>query len=532
MLDPNVPLAAAILDRAASLVWSTDAHLRVTALRGAALRQPEIDVDQMLVRTAAAHHRVLAGETVDLECEIGERVFEIHLQPLLVPGEASGCIGIARDTTALRRAVRMISWQVSHDTLAGLPNRASLRKKLHQSIADPRRADVPLALIIVDIDGMHAVNAAEGQDAGDALLAAVAERILAASADGGFAARIGGDSFAVLTNAPAPEMAAVIREAMGSTPFRVGTAELRITVSIGIAEFPQHGSSGDQLFRSAEAALRHAVMLGGNRLQLAADALTSADTERFGMAAQLRAALENGDLSLAYQPLIRLPTGDLRGLEAVLRWQRNGELIPAETFIRTAEESGVIIELGEWVIDEACRQLRAWRDEGIAPPRIAVKVASRHFQQPGFLDTVRRATERHDIERDTLEIEITETAAMSNADASARLIDRLRDLGVTVTIDEFGTCYSSLPSLKRFAIAGLKIDRSFVKDLPSSSASAIVSAVLSTAHALGLRVVADGVEEAAQAGFLSAAGCDEAQGYWFGNAVTAEAIEDLLRTPH
>jgi EAL domain-containing protein (putative c-di-GMP-specific phosphodiesterase class I) len=227
---------------------------------------------------------------------------------------------------------------------------------------------------------------------------------------------------------------------------------------------------------------------------------------------------------------VSLPDGTLLGLEALLRWHRDGELIPAAAFIRAVEESPVIIDVGEWVIDEACRQLRVWRDEGIAPPRLALNIGARHFQHPGFLDTLRAAIARHGIDSHVLEIEITETTAMSNADTTACLIDDLRDLGVEITIDDFGTGYSSLAYLKRFAITGVKIDRSFVHDLPSSrSAGAIVNAILATAHALGLRVVAEGVEEPEQAGFLTAAGCDEAQGYWFGRPMAAEAIETHLR---
>ena len=530
MLDPEAQLAAALLEGAASLVWSTGADLRLTAARGAALRQPGVDIQEMVSRTAAVHHRVLRGETIDVDYEMADRVYEVHLAPLRVPGgPIAGCLGIARDTTALRRAERTVAWQAAHDALTRLPNRADLRENLTRSIRDTRRSSGALALLILDIDSMHCVNDAAGQEAGDALLRMVAARIVSAAADG-FVARIGGDSFAVLTTAPHLAVTEVIGAAIASTPFAVGAAEIRVTASIGVAEFPRHGDSADQLFRAAEAALRRAVDLGGHRHQLASADLTIAAAERLGVETRLRRAIELGELSLVYQPQVRLPDGGLLGLEALLRWKRDGELIPAAAFIRAVEESAIIIDVGEWVIDEACRQLRAWRECGIAPPRIALNVGARHFQHPGFLDTVRRAIERHGIERNTLEIEITETTAMSNADATVRLIDDLRDLGVEITIDDFGTGYSSLAYLKRFAITGVKIDRSFVHDLPASrSAGAIVNAILATAHALGLRVVAEGVEEPEQAGFLTDAGCDEAQGYWFGRPMTAGAIEAHMR---
>ncbi len=530
MRDPQAQYAAALLERAASLVWTTDVQLRLTAARGEALRQPGIDVERLVSRTAAAHQRVLRGETIDLDYEDGDRVYEVHLAPLHVPGEPiAGCVGVARDATALRRAERTVAWQVSHDALVRLPNRMHFREKLKQSIRDARRTGDDLALLIVDIDGMHSVNDAAGQEAGDALLIKAAARIAAVTA-ASFVARIAGDAFAVLTAALPVAAAEAVGEALASTPIVVGATGFRVTASIGVACFPDHGDSADHLFRAAEAALRRAVDLGGNRHHLASADLTIAAAERLGVESRLRLAVDRGELSLAYQPQVRLPGGALLGVEALLRWHRDGELIPAAAFIRAVEESAIIIDVGEWVIDEACRQLRAWSDEGIAPPRLALNIGARHFQHPGFLDTVRRAIERHGIDSHTLEIEITETTAMSNADATARLIDDLRNLGVEITIDDFGTGYSSLAYLKRFAITGVKIDRSFVHDLPASrSAGAIVNAILATAHALGLRVVAEGVEEAAQAGFLTAAGCDEAQGYWFGRPMTAEAMEAHLR---
>jgi EAL domain-containing protein (putative c-di-GMP-specific phosphodiesterase class I) len=315
-----------------------------------------------------------------------------------------------------------------------------------------------------------------------------------------------------------------------TSPFRAGTTEALLTVSIGIAEFPHHGSSVDHLLRAAEAALHRAIDLGGNQHQIASPDLSIAAAERLGMEMRLRRAIDRGELCLAYQPQVRLGDGELLGLEALLRWRCDGELIPAASFIRSVEESAVIVSVGEWVIEEACRQLRAWQDGGCAPPRVALNIGARHFQHPAFVSMIRRSIERHGIDSRMLEIEITETTAMHKAEASTLLIDELRELGLEITIDDFGTGYSSLAYLKRFAITGVKIDRSFVHDLPASrSATAIVRAILATAHALGLRVVAEGVEQPEQAGFLSAAGCDEAQGYWFGRPMGAEEVENYLR---
>ncbi len=526
----DAQLVAALLDRTDSLVWSTDAELKVLAIRGAALRTSGIDVGQLVERTAAAHHGALRGQTVDLDCEIADRVHEVTIAPLRDDeGTITGCIGIAQDATSRRRAERTLAWQSSHDALTRLPNRNLLRETLAQAIRDARRGEHDLALLVVDIDGMHCINDAAGQEAGDAVLAAAAARLVSAAGVGSFVARLGGDSFAVVSKGWPVRTAALIGDAM-AVPFPVGAAEALVTTSIGIARFPDHGQSADHLMRAAEVALRRAVELGGNSHQLSSADLTVAAAERLGTETHLRRAMERGELCLAYQPQVSLPDKRLLGVEALLRWNRDGELLSAASFIRAVEESPIIVDLGEWVINEACRQFRAWRDAGIAPPRLALNIGARHFQHRGFLGTVRRAIERHGIERDTLEIEITETTAMHHAEATATLIDELRDLGVEITIDDFGTGYSSLAYLKRFAITGVKIDRSFVHDLPSSrSASAIVNAILATAHALGLRVVAEGVEELEQETFLVDAGCDEAQGYWFGRPMSAEAMGEELR---
>ena len=527
-LDAQV--GATLVDRADSLVWSTDAQLRVTAARGAALRTSGIDVELLVSRTAAAHHGALSGDAVELDYELCDRLYEVHVAPLRDgSGAISGCIGLARDVTARRRAEQSLIWQSSHDALTGLPNRMSLRERIAQEVHAARRRAGSVAVLLVDVDGMHRINDAAGQDAGDAVLVATAQRISAAAA-GSFVSRTGGDSFGVVVREAADGVAAAILEAMHD-PFVTGTTEALLTVSIGIAEFPRHGTSTDVLFRSAEAAVRRAIELGGDQVHVSSSDLMVAAAERLGIELRLRRAIAQGDLRLAYQPQVRLSDGALLGLEALLRWNCDGEQLPAAAFIRAVEESAVIIDVGEWVIDEACRQVRAWRDAGCAPSRVALNIGARHFQHPGFLATIRRAIERHRVDPRMLEIEITETTAMHRSDAVMPLIDELRELGIEITIDDFGTGYSSLAYLKRFAITGVKIDRSFVHDLPSSrSAIAIVNAILAAAHALGLRVVAEGVEHPEQAGFLSAAGCDEAQGYWFGRPMSAEATEAYLRS--
>ncbi|HEX6159407.1 MAG TPA: EAL domain-containing protein, partial [Thermoanaerobaculia bacterium] len=290
------------------------------------------------------------------------------------------------------------------------------------------------------------------------------------------------------------------------------------------------GEGADFLLRAAAAALRRAKELGGNQRQHSSSALTLAEFERLHVEQRIRRAIREGELSLVYQPQVRLTDGALIGLEALLRWTRDGRTIPAGAFIRAIERSAVIIDLGEWVIGETCRQIVAWREEGLVVPRIAVNIGARHFQHPRLVETIHTLLAKYGVDGSALELEITETTAMHDAEATAHTIDTLRGLGLEITIDDFGTGYSSLAYLKRFAITCLKIDRAFVADLPSSrSAIAIVNAIVATAHALDLRVVAEGVETAQQAEFLNASHCDQGQGYLFAAPITAKDIPAYLQ---
>jgi diguanylate cyclase (GGDEF)-like protein len=422
------------------------------------------------------------------------------------------------------------TWHLTHDLLTGLPNRNSLRQMITHAIHESTKPEDRLALLVVDIDEMHRVNDAAGEEAGDALLVEAAFRVSAA-AGGAFVARVGADSFAILLRDEPLRAAAAILETI-SSPFQSGGMILPITASIGVAEFPHHGSSADHLLRAAHAAVRRAMEFGGNQVQGSSNELATAAAAQLELEMRLRHAIAHEELVLVYQPQVRLEDGAFLGLEALLRWrQADGELLPAERFMHAAERCAVIVDVGEWVIDNACRQLRLWCDAGCAPPRLGLNIGARHFQHPAFLPAMRSAIERHVIDPRMLEIEITETTAMCGTETSIRIITDLRSMGVEVTIDDFGMGYSSLAQLKRFAITGVKIDRSFVHDVPSSQpAAAVIRAILSAAHAHGLRVVAEGVEQPEQAGFLSAAGCDEAQGYWFARPMIVADVEQYVRT--
>jgi diguanylate cyclase (GGDEF)-like protein len=386
-------------------------------------------------------------------------------------------------------------------------------------------------VLIVDVDSFRIVNAAAGQAVGDALLAAAAERLASCAAEQ-LVARTGDNEFTILAAAVPPEatltMAASVLAAFHE-PFDIGGREVHVTASIGIADLARDGDGADFLLRGAAAALRRAKELGGNQRQHSSSALTLAEFERVDVEQRMRRAIATGELSLVYQPQVRLAGGALIGLEALLRWNRDGRTIPAAEFIRAIEHSAIIIDLGEWVIGETCRQIAEWRRAGLPVPRIAVNIGARHFQHPRLIETIRTLLAEHGVDGSALEIEITETTAMHDAEATGRTIDEVRALGLEITIDDFGTGYSSLAYLKRFAITGLKIDRSFVADLPASrSATAIVNAIVATARALDLRVVAEGVETREQADFLTASQCSEAQGYLFAVPIPAKDIPAYL----
>ena len=429
-------------------------------------------------------------------------------------------------------AHRSRAWDATHDPLTGLPNRRQMQEQLARAVALARRLDETLAVLLVDVDAFRIINAAAGQAVGDALLSAVAER-LATCAGEQLVARTGDNEFTILVAGTTPEvileMATAVLSAFND-PFRVAGRELHVTASVGVADLARDGEGADFLLRAAGAALRRAKELGGNQRQHSSSALTLAEFERLHVEQRVRKAIVNGEFRLVYQPQIRLSDGAIVGLEALLRWHRDGGVIPAGAFIGAIEQSSVIADLGQWVLGETCRQIAEWRKGGLPVPRIAVNIGARHFQQTGLVATTRDLLTHYGVEGGALELEITETTAMHDAEATALTIDALRGLGLEITIDDFGTGYSSLAYLKRFAITGLKIDRTFVSDVPSSrSATAIVKAIVATAHALDLRVVAEGVETDQQAEFLAASQCDEGQGYLFAAPMAAAEIPAYLQ---
>jgi diguanylate cyclase (GGDEF)-like protein len=435
-----------------------------------------------------------------------------------------------------------------YDRLTQLPTRELLRDRLERAIQRRQRdKNAGYALMIVDLDGFKVVNRSLGHQIGDRLLVAVAQRLrnnlraTDTAARGGYAARLGGDEFVALlegANEPTDVERIIARlQHSLSQPYQVEGHEIVLTASIGIVTHEQNYERSEDALRDADIAMSRAKAAGKARHLFFDADRHAASVERLGLATALRRAVAEGEFEAHYQPIVRLADGRLVGFEALLRWTdpERGRISPAE-FIPLAEEVGLIVPIGEWVLTTAARQLRAWRDRFPAARglRMSVNVSPRQLADPGLVSCVQRAMAREGIGPGSLRLEITEGAVMEDPAAAGAVLERLRELGVRLSMDDFGTGHSSLSSLQRFPFDTLKIDRAFVQQLgeagehPSVLQTAILQAVITLAHTLGLEVIAEGVEKEAQAEVLQRLDCDHAQGYLYAPPMPAEAAESLL----
>jgi diguanylate cyclase (GGDEF)-like protein/PAS domain S-box-containing protein len=441
---------------------------------------------------------------------------------------------IARDIRERKAYEAQLQYLAHHDALTGLPNRALLGDRALQAMAHAKRGGRPTALLVVDLDRFKLVNEGYSHAAGDALLRLVADRLRGAVREGDTIARLGADEFGVLATdlARPDDVLTVVRKIQDSmrSPFLLDRRELHITVSIGASIFPRDGEEFDILLSNADAAMQRVKAEGRNGFQFYAQAMTRQATDRLELENELRLALERGDLELHYQPQVVFANGRIIGAEALMRWQHQGRgWISPLQFVPIAEESDLIYPLGEFALVQSCRQVKNWDDAGYRPLRIAVNVSARQFRDPGFVETVERALRAAELDPGRLDLELTEGILVEKREEAVAILKRLKALGVQIAVDDFGTGYSSLSYLSRLPIDCLKIDRSFVNRVNEHGHdAAIAQAVISLAHSLGLRVVAEGVETAEQMGFLSAHGCDEGQGYLYSPAVRADAMANLL----
>ena len=422
-----------------------------------------------------------------------------------------------------------------HDTLTGLPNRTLLADRIQQAMQAVNEKGGCFALMFIDLDGFKPVNDAFGHHMGDQLLREVGLRLREDLRSQDTLARIGGDEFVLLVRLTQPDDALRLAErqvGLVNRAFKVAEHELKISASVGIAIFPGNGGNPQELLMNADAAMYHAKGMGKNGYSFFDVSMNTNARKQLQLLQDLRNAVEQQQFCLHYQPKFDALSGIPVGAEALLRWEhpQQGLLLPA-TFIELAEKTGLIIPIGEWVLNEACRQMRLWYAQGYEDWRIAVNLSALQFCHAGLVKSVATALDRHQLPANSLTLEITETTAMSDADASMTVLQQLSDMGVDLSIDDFGTGYSSLMYLKRLPANELKIDRGFVRDLEhDGDDAAIVSAIVALGHALGLRIVAEGVETDVQQNFLTRLGCNSLQGYLLGHPLPAERfMADIQR---
>ena len=436
-----------------------------------------------------------------------------------------------------RRLYEQLAQQAHFDALTQLPNRLLFHDRLHQAMAHGRRHQSKVAILWLDLDGFKRVNDTLGHRAGDALLRLAAQRLLGCVRETDTLARLGGDEFTVVLKdvrdlnaalAVADKLLETLRK-----PFRVARHDLSISASIGVSIYPDHGEDVTAVVKSADIAMYRAKALGKNRVEAFAPAMADAERERLELEIELRAALDNEEFELYYQPQVDV-YGRLTGLEALLRWnsRSKGMVSPGE-FIPVAEATGLIVPMGAWVLKRVCWQCREWMARGLNVPPIAVNVSAVQLAQTDLAAHVKQCLTEADIAPAMLELEITESTFLANSVETSRQIERIRALGVSISIDDFGTGYSSLSYLHRLPVDRLKIDRSFVRDINSGEgdAASVVRAIVSMAHSLDLSVVAEGVETGDQLEAIRVAGCDFAQGYYFHRPMGAEATASLLAQP-
>jgi diguanylate cyclase (GGDEF)-like protein len=460
------------------------------------------------------------------------QIIERVTQPLVFGGCARGRVWSFRDLTARVHAEERIEALTLHDGLTGLPNRRHLTDCVAQAVADARRDGTSFGFLFIDIDRFRRINDSLGHDIGDLVLMDVAQRVQGCLRQDDTLARLGGDQFAVVVSgADAAAAEATARRVLNvvAQPCTVDGAAFTLTCSIGVVLAPAQGSRLDDLVRQAEAAMRAVKAAGRANYRLHQTRAEGDRRQHMRLDHAMRQALVSGRFRLHYQPQVSLVTGSVVGAEALLRWRdpELGEVSPAQ-FIPVAEESGFIVAIGDWVLGQAVRQVAMWHQRGYTLP-IAVNVSALQFQQPHFVDRVAGVLAVSGVPPHLLELELTESILLHDADEALHRLHALARLGVRMSIDDFGTGYSSLAYLKRFPIGKLKIDRSFISGLPDDGSDAgIVRAILQVAHALGMQAIAEGVETEAQRAFLKAAGCDEFQGFLFAPALDSVSFEKRL----
>jgi diguanylate cyclase (GGDEF)-like protein/PAS domain S-box-containing protein len=501
-------------------------------------RQLFVDAGRMVEFShALARHGVVRGAEVEVYRRDRTRKWvRINVRAIRdAGGKIAQYEGTVEDITEHKAAEDRVKFLAYYDALTELPHRTLLQDRLENAIAGARRRGEKIALLFLDLDRFKTVNDLFGRSFGDIVLKEIAKRLKVCAGEHNTVARVGGDEFLVMLScvedaAEATIAAGQIIDAMGRS-FEVLGRSISVGCSIGVSLFPEHGSDGDTLIRNADAAMYSAKDGGRSTIRFFTDAMNVQAIERLTMDKDLRLALERGEFFLLYQPQMDIGSRRITGLEALIRWQHPElGLIPPDRFISIAESNGLILPIGEWVLRTACAQARRWQDEGLPNVPVAVNVSAVQFRQESFRTMIRTVLHETGLLPEYLELELTESLLLSNADLTLSVLAELKEMGLKLVIDDFGTGYSSFSYLRHFAVDKLKIDKSFVRDVVADCGdAAITSAIISMAKSLRLKVIGEGVENEAQMMFLREHGCDEIQGHYFSKPLTARDAALLLR---
>jgi diguanylate cyclase (GGDEF)-like protein/PAS domain S-box-containing protein len=476
---------------------------------------------------------MLNGVEVELRRRDGSSVWVLQNLSLVGQGDSAVIHATVVDISDRKRAEEQIEFHAYHDVLTHLPNRRLFTDRLGLGITRARRSGRPLAVMFIDLDHFKTVNDTLGHNAGDDLLLEMSRRLRHCVREDDTVARLGGDEFTIILSElrhpeDAAQVAQKILEAV-QVPLSIAGTPLEVSASIGIAIYPADGGDAESLLRSADNAMYRAKEAGRNTYQLCTEEMKTRAVQRLTLEAKLRRAIQERQFVIRYQPQVSVATGRIAGVEALLRWNDPEQgLIDPKSFLPLAEDSRLIVPLGQWVLRSACEQVRAWKELGLLL-RVAVNLSTRQFQQADFVETVRRILQETGVAPSSLELEITETTAMQNVESTVAVLEALRELGVAVSIDDFGTGYSSLHSLKRFPVTAVKIDPAFIQDISASGqGGTIAGAMIDIARSLEIRVIAEGVETEAQFAFLRRRECDEAQGFYFSRPLPPDLLTRLL----